>query len=74
MILEGRMKATIDGKLSVLEPSDGLIIISRYQVHGFQAFKGERMILKEYTYPAGDYKEEQVLSSKRAKMRIAHIL
>jgi mannose-6-phosphate isomerase-like protein (cupin superfamily) len=56
-VLEGRLTATINGKATILDSSKGLTTIPRYHTHGFKAFKGERVTAKEYTYPAGKYKE-----------------
>ncbi|KAF2669456.1 hypothetical protein BT63DRAFT_413882 [Microthyrium microscopicum] len=56
-ILEGRMTATINGKATILDPSKGRITIPRSDTHGFKVFKGEQMTAKEWSSPAGKYKE-----------------
>lgn len=49
-------------------PSDGFLITPKYYGHVLKACEGEKMALKEYSYPARVHKEEYVLSVTRRRM------
>lgn len=55
-VLEGRMKFLIDGNSVIVSAGDPPLIIPKGHVHGFMAFKGERVTIKESTRPSGDFK------------------
>lgn len=57
-VTQGRVKFSLDGKEVVLDADSGPLLIPRYAVHGFKFFKGEPTILKEFTDPAGSFKQE----------------
>jgi mannose-6-phosphate isomerase-like protein (cupin superfamily) len=54
-IIEGRVKATLDGVTTILNAGES-IYIEPYVVHGFEGFPGEKVVARERADPAGEYK------------------
>ncbi|KAK6085548.1 hypothetical protein SCUP515_00655 [Seiridium cupressi] len=55
-VLEGRIEATLDGRKKVVRAGDPDLIIPPRAVHSLQGFKGEKLVVRERTDPAGDSK------------------
>lgn len=56
-VIKGRVELNHSGKTIVAKPGDDVYVIPRMDTHGFKFFKGEPTILKEFTNPAGNFKE-----------------
>ena len=56
-VVKGRVEFTANGKTVIGKAGDDVLTIPRMHTHSFKMFKGEATILKEYTTPAGDFKE-----------------
>lgn len=54
-MVEGRVRATVGGKTSVVRAGETIFIPKR-TLHCIKGFAGERMVLRERADPAGDYK------------------
>lgn len=54
-IIEGRIKATVDGKTRVVTAGQGAFIPAR-AVHSLKGFKGERLVVRERADPPGEYR------------------
>ena len=57
-VIKGRVKLSHKGKTIIAKAGDDKYVIPRMDAHGFKFFKGEATILKEFTDPAGDFKEK----------------
>ena len=56
-VVQGRVEFTADGKTVIAKAGDEVLTIPRMHTHSFKFFKGKATTLKEYTTPAGDFKE-----------------
>jgi hypothetical protein len=56
-VTKGRVEFTADGKTVIGNVGDDVLTIPRMHAHSFKMFKGEATVLKEFTTPAGDFKE-----------------
>lgn len=54
-VREGRVNVTIDGVTRVATAGES-VHIPIGAVHGFKGFPGERLVVRERSDPAGDYK------------------
>ncbi|KAH8901744.1 hypothetical protein GQ53DRAFT_815191 [Thozetella sp. PMI_491] len=55
-VVEGRAQFTLGREKVVLHAGDPPLLIPRRVVHSMQSFKGERLVIREQSDPAGDYK------------------
>lgn len=68
-VIEGRLEVTLEGKIFVVTPSDGQVLIPKGQGHSLKSFKGERLVFEERTAPSGDYKARSDYLWATAKRR-----
>jgi hypothetical protein len=60
-VREGRLEATLNGTTRIVFAGETLEV-PPYATHGFKGFRGERLVVTETAYPAGDYKAAWVFS------------
>ena len=56
-VIQGRVQFSHKGLTVTLTAGDDEYVIPRMDTHGFSFFKGEPTVLKEFTDPTGDFKE-----------------
>ena len=57
MVIEGRVRVTLDGVTTIVSAGE-TVSIAPFVVHGFEGFAGERTVVRERADPAGDFKAE----------------
>ncbi|KAH7305259.1 hypothetical protein B0I35DRAFT_414042 [Stachybotrys elegans] len=55
-VIEGRVEATFDGKVALVQAGDPQVCIPSRVIHSFKGFKGERLVIEERADPSGIYK------------------
>ncbi|KAI0438288.1 hypothetical protein F4803DRAFT_535620 [Xylaria telfairii] len=55
-VIEGRIRATLNGEAHIVNAGDPPLLIARRVVHSIQTFKGEKVVVQERVIPGGKYK------------------
>lgn len=55
-MIEGKVKIRLNGNTVLMKAGDPAVLVPRRAVHSVRGFKGEKLIFREKSDPAGIYK------------------